>query len=119
MLLVETYLAPSKIHGMGLFAADLIRPGVTWWRFHPTWDKVFSVEEVAQLPTVAQKHLTTYGFFDGRKWTLCGDHASFVNHSATPNSSHMSELSISSANINAGDEITENYNDFDLRPAPF
>ena len=54
MLLVKTRLAPSTIHGIGLFADEFIPKGTEVWKFVPGFDLALSVDEVESLPEMAK-----------------------------------------------------------------
>ena len=86
MMLVRTRVAPSAIHGLGLFALGVIPKGAPVWRFEPGFDREFSPEEFAALPTEAQEHIRWFAYVNrdtgGR--VLSGDHTCFMNHSPAP-----------------------------------
>ena len=46
MLRVETKIGPSAIHGIGLFADQLITEGTVTWEFDPVFDAAFSEEQI-------------------------------------------------------------------------
>ena len=62
MLLVPTYVAPSSIEGLGLFAAAPIAKGTTVWRFDPLLDLVFPEGLLAGYPPGTQAFLRKYGY---------------------------------------------------------
>lgn len=111
MLLVKTFIAPSPIHGIGLFAGEDIPAGTVWWRFLYKFDQVLSAENVASLPELARQFWQTYAFRNLQGYmVLCGDHGRFVNHSDTPNSKEgPNGVSIAAVLIRNGEEITDNY----------
>ena len=120
MILVRTRVAPSAIHGMGLFAVDAIPIGTPIWRFEPGFDREFSAAQFAALPPEAQTHLRWFAFVNnatgGR--VLSGDHACFMNHSPDPNTGTptgaiLPIVTIARRDIAAGEELTCNYWDFD------
>ena len=49
MLLVKTYLDKSSIHGLGVFASQVIRKGTKVWRFVDGFDRVYSPTQFAKL----------------------------------------------------------------------
>ena len=120
MIFVRTRVAPSAIHGMGLFAVDAIPVGTPIWRFEPGFDREFSAAQFAALPPEAQTHLRWFAYVnkatDG--WVLSGDHACFMNHSPDPNTGASPEtappvVTVARRDIPAGEELTCNYWDFD------
>jgi SET domain-containing protein len=61
MLLVRTRLAPSAIHGLGVFAAEPIARGAEVWRFTPGFDLDLALRDIA-----AGEELTVdYALVDG------------------------------------------------------
>ena len=57
MMLIETRVAPSSIHGMGLFAVNAVPKNTPVWTFQPGFDRDFSPEQFAALPPPAQAHV--------------------------------------------------------------
>jgi len=60
MLMVETELRPSPIHGIGVFLLQPVAKGDLIWRFDSRIDRVYTEEEVATLPPHMQRFLRTY-----------------------------------------------------------
>ena len=50
MLLFDTELRESKIHGIGVFLLEPVREGDVIWRFDSRIDRVYSDWELAELP---------------------------------------------------------------------
>ena len=122
MLLVPTRLAPSGIHGLGVFAAAPITEGTPVWRFAKGLDMEFSPDIVDGLPEHARTFFSHYGYLDRnmKRIILCFDDARFVNHSDTPNvgtdyAQDPYGLDVALRDIAAGEEITMNYEDFEER----
>ncbi len=120
MMLVKTRVAPSPIHGLGLFTAEPIPQGTPIWRFEPGFDRTFSPAQFSALPPIVQAHLRWYSYVakENGHFVLSGDHTGFMNHSPTPNtgaSPNLTDTVITTAlrNIAAGEELTCNYYDFD------
>ena len=120
MMLIETRVAPSPIHGLGLFTAKAVPRNTPIWKFQPGFDQDFSPEQFAALPPPAQAHARWFSFIsqtDGHA-ILSGDHACFMNHSASPNTGAPADagpavVTVALRDIAAGEEITCNYFDFD------
>ena len=87
MLMVETELRISPIQGIGVFVTEPVRAGQLIWRFDSRIDRVFSDEEVREMPRELQRFLKTYSTLHAElnMWVLCGDNGRFFNHSDTPN----------------------------------
>ena len=115
MLCVKTKLLPSGIHGVGLFADEPIAAGTIVWKFDEGLDQRFSEEFYATRNAMLKGFLFTYAWLDASGWILCGDDARFVNHSALPNLGGGKALvSVALRDIPVGEELTEDYETFDL-----
>lgn len=114
MLRVPTRLAPSRIHGLGVFATQRIAKGTTVWDFDAPVDQAIHVNHLASLPPWVQQYVATYGYREGHMIVLCGDDARYFNHSKTPNcrSGHGTQT-IAVRDIEAGEELTDDYETFD------
>jgi SET domain-containing protein len=120
MMLIKTRVAPSQIHGTGLFAVDFVPSGTPIWRFQAGFDHVFSPEEFLALPEIARNHTRWFCFVskeDGHV-LLSGDHACFINHSPTPNTGAPLDAkppvtTVALRDIAAGEEITCDYFSYD------
>jgi len=120
MLLVPTHLAPSTIHGFGVFAVAPIADGTAVWRFAKGLDMEFISDIVETLPTHVRAFFSRYGYLDRnmRRIILCFDDARFVNHSGEPNvgtdyTQDPYGLDVALRDIAAGEEITMNYEGFE------
>ena len=114
MLRVETYVAPSPIHGLGLFAKKDIAAGTVIWRFTPVFDVTFSEVDLANLPKLNREEMEKHAYYCKRKqlYILGGDDIIYVNHSETPNVADRNDDYLAIKNISAGDELTENYSSY-------
>jgi uncharacterized protein len=115
MLLIKTYVDKSAIHGLGVFAAEFIRKGTKIWRFVEGFDRAYSPKEFARLPKPARDFLKDYGYrVDGEiLFTVDNDH--YINHSDAPNTYLKSGYAIARRNIRKGEEITNDYGEFDAK----
>ncbi len=115
MLLVATYVAPSAIEGLGLFAAEPIAAGAMIWRFDPLLDLILPDAHLASYPPATQGFLMKYGYRQrgtaGYR-VLDGDNGRFMNHSAQANTDNSGESSYATRDIAAGKEITCDYAEF-------
>ena len=120
MILIHTRVAPSTIHGMGLFTIGPVAKGTPIWRFEPGFDHDFSPEQFAALPLLAREHTRWFCFVskvDGHV-ILSGDHACFINHSPTNNTGappnpQSPVTTVALRDLAAGEEITCDYFAFD------
>ena len=115
MLSVPTYLAPSRISGMGLFAAKDLPAGTRIWAFSEGVDWRLSQEELESFPEPYRGRLRHYVYRDvAGFYVLCGDNAKFMNHDPDPNCSDADPtFTITLRPIPAGSELTCNYLEFD------
>jgi len=116
MMLIETRVAPSLIHGLGLFAVSPVPAGTPVWKFQPGFDHDFSPGQFAALPELARLHTRWFCFvskLDGHV-ILSGDHACFINHSeanntGTPPDARPPVTTLALRDLAPGEEITCNY----------
>lgn len=121
MLLVKTRLAPSHIHGIGLFAAEFIRKGTVVWESNPELDIRLTEEQISRLPEPCREQTRKYSYREKQTglYVLCGDDARFFNHSARPNcldvfTAEDGDLTLAARDIEEGEEMTCDYALFDL-----
>jgi SET domain-containing protein len=117
MLCVRTYLAPSPIDGIGLFAAEPIARGGLIWRFDPRFDVKLDLRDIPPGETLTRQWVMRYGYqpTDEPVYVVCGDNARFMNHSPNANADDVDDLTIALTEIAAGEEITCDYAKFDCR----
>jgi len=117
MLLVRAYLGSSTIHGIGLFAAELIPQGTRTWELTPPFDLILSSLEVQSLPGHARERFLHFAYHNSNdEYVLCWDDARFANHSNEPNTSFVAAdipYEYAVCDILAGEELTINYAQFD------
>jgi len=114
MMMIETELKPSPIHGLGVFLKIPVPKGGLVWRFDSRIDRVYSYAEVASLPEHIQVYLRTYSTWHeaSRLYVLCGDNGRYFNHSDTPTTvSNAISFGEDHAvrDLAAGEELTSNY----------
>ena len=114
MLMVETELRQSEIHGTGVFLKEPVRKGDLIWRFDSRIDRVYSEQELASLPERMQSFLRTYSTWHEatQLWILCGDNGRHFNHSDTPNTLSLGAGfgdDVAAVDLPAGVELTTNY----------
>lgn len=86
MLTVNTRIAPSTIHGIGLFAAQEIEAGTLVWKHSLSLDPVWLKDDVGELCGNEKAAMLNYCYVNSRgEYVLCGDDARFWNFSETPN----------------------------------
>ena len=114
MMMVDTELRPSPIHGLGVFLLAPVREGDLIWRFDARIDRVYSEAEVASLPEHVQRYVRTYSTWhdECRLFVLCGDNGRFFNHADAP-STRSNAISFgedrAARDLKAGEELTSDY----------
>jgi hypothetical protein len=114
MMMVESELRQSAIHGTGVFLLEPVRKGELIWRFDSRIDRVYSEAELAGLPERMQRFLRTYSTWHEatQLWILCGDNGRHFNHSDTPNTLSLGTGfgdDVAADDLPAGTELTTNY----------
>jgi SET domain-containing protein len=114
MLLVNTELRPSPIHGLGVFLREPVTAGQVIWRFDSRIDRAYCPEEIDSLPEHVQAYLRTYSTWheDSRLYVLCGDNGRYFNHSAEPNTVSAGVCfgdDTAARDLPAGVELTTDY----------
>jgi len=120
MMLIKTTVRPSPIHGLGLCSVASVPRGTPIWQFEPGFDHDFSPQQYAALPPLARDHIRWFCYVnrDNGHYILSGDHACFINHSASPNTGTPNRpqpalQTVALRDIAAGEEITCDYYAYD------
>jgi uncharacterized protein len=114
MMMVDTEVRASAIHGLGTFLLEPVRKGQLIWRFDSRIDRIYSEDEIHTLPPHLQRFMRTYStWHDGLKvWVLCGDNGRHFNHSDSPNT-HSNAIAfgddVAAEDMPAGTELTTDY----------
>lgn len=116
MLLVPTYVAPSEISGVGLYAGTDLDEGTVIWEYDGSVDWRLSPEQLEAFPEPYRSRMRHYVYLDGGGlYILCGDNAKFMNHSEHPNCDDPDgAYTITRRAIAAGEELTCDYRQFDV-----
>ena len=114
MLMVETELRASPIHGIGVFLTERVRSGDLIWRFDSRIDRVFSDAELREMPERLQRFMRTYSTLHGdlKLWVLCGDNGRHFNHSDRPNTRSLGIAfgdDVAAEDLAPGTELTSDY----------
>ncbi len=117
MLLVPTYVGPSRIEGVGVFAAEDIPAGTLIWELNPAFDRLLETAQLATLPPVLREFAERYGYpypHDPTQLVLEMDNGRFMNHALHPNTSFIDpDAGYTILTVKAGSELTCNYGEFD------
>lgn len=114
MMMVETELRPSPIHGIGVFVAQPVKAGDLIWRFDSRIDRVFSDAELQTFPEALKDFLAVYSTYHEASglWVLCGDNGRHFNHSETPSTLSKGIAfgdDVAACDLEVGDELTSDY----------
>lgn len=117
MLLVPTYVAPSRIEGVGVFAAEAIPNGTLIWQLDPNLDRLIRREDIAALPPLFRSFVERYGYpypHDPDVLIVELDNGRFMNHASQPNTRFDDpDAGFTLRDIAAGEELTCDYAEFD------
>ncbi len=122
MFLVKTKLGKSKIHGIGVFSDEFIPKGTLVQKFIEEIDLEIAPETVNVLPELLKNNLLHYAYKHKTtgKYILNADDARFLNSSENPNligDEFNKEADVAIRDIEKGEELTVNYQDFDAEAA--
>jgi hypothetical protein len=118
MLLIKTRVLPGK-YGLSLHTLVDIPKDAIIWQYNPIVDKEILLHSVQYLTEIQKEFLQKYAYNDGKKLILCSDDARYFNHSFDYFNCndwiHPVLGSVTSAKrfIEAGEELTSNYGNFD------
>jgi SET domain-containing protein len=117
MMLVATYVAPSAIEGVGIFAAEPISAGALIWRLEPGLDRLIGRAELGGLCGVFRDFVHRYSYpypHDPERLIVELDNGRFMNHSDAPNTVFSDpDAGFTLRDISRGEELTCNYAEFD------
>lgn len=117
MMTVPTYVGPSAIEGVGVFAAAPIKAGDLVWTLEEKLDLLLTDAELAALPELQRGFVERYGYAHMTRpgiVVLEFDNGRFMNHADAPNTDFRdAEMGWAIRDIAEGEEITCNYAEFD------
>ena len=116
MFLVPTYVGPSEIEGVGVFAAAQIPKGTRIWVLDENFDRVLTDAEIERLGEEQRAFVERYGYPHTTKPGLTIlelDNGRFMNHSNAPNTDFRNPaFGVVIRDIAEGEEITCDYEEF-------
>ncbi|MEX0748592.1 MAG: SET domain-containing protein [Candidatus Saccharimonadales bacterium] len=121
MIHINYKLQESKLHGVGLFAAQDIKKGALVYTASPLLDLDLTQKEFDQLNKKEREEVLWWGFFDvpSQKWHVDFDVSKFINHSfdasLTQDENHDEAYLVATRDIGAGEELTQNYLEFESK----
>lgn len=117
MLTVSSYLAPSAIDGIGVFAGEDIERGRLIWSLNPKFDIFIHPSEMEAYPPHLRGFIARYTYphleMPGVV-VLDSDNGRFMNHTLAPNTDfRIFDKGYALFDIAQGEELTCNYHEFD------
>ena len=117
MMLVQTYVAPSEVEGVGVFAAKKIEKGDLIWRYDPSFDRLVPATWARDHTPMMQDFLKKYAYpahDEPEMLVIEIDNGRFMNHTETPNTDFTRVIEgYALRDIEPGEELTCNYSEFD------
>jgi uncharacterized protein len=120
MMIVPTYLAPSRINGIGLFAGAFISKGTVVWEFDGRVDLLVTDAEFDAMPPATREVVERYAYINEKGHRIfCNDNAKFMNHEDDANLEAVmlsKEYGVDRAkrDIQEDEELTIDYRQFDI-----
>jgi SET domain-containing protein len=120
MMLVKNYVAPSRIHGVGVFASERIAEGTRIYEFVEGVDIVMTREQAAAYGAEFARFMRIFAYVDpvDRTMVISVDNSRFMNHADQPNTDWDEHFGWATRDIEKGEEITCDYFNFWFEP-PF
>ncbi|ATH08572.1 SET domain-containing protein-lysine N-methyltransferase [Halobacteriovorax marinus] len=116
MLNIKTYIAPSKIQGLGLFSSQKIKKGQLVWSFDERIDIKYTIEQWEELKRELHRDsfdtLQNFAYKENDFYINCMDNAQYMNHHTFDfNIENSSDLSMMFAtrDISINEELLYNY----------
>ena len=114
MLLTNTYVGPSGIHGNGLFVNEDLAAGTIIWQFHKStcqaYFKRLFLSYCYGLNENELREALNYSYVRNGVVYKVLDNTKFINHSLEPNIAFLDDKTMMAiTDIKAGSELFENY----------
>ena len=111
-------LKPSIHHGIGLFSGEDIKERQLIYSEGPELDVNLTIEKFNTLSEPEEKEVQYWGYWNKEKgvWHVDFDSSRFINHSSDPNITRVQGDSVrlvALRDITAGEELTQNYREFE------
>jgi SET domain-containing protein len=87
MLLIDTYLDKSKIHGVGVFSNQNVKKGEKIKEVRPEFEIEFNSDNLPKMPLALSNFISTHSYERelGSKILVLGiDNEKYLNHSTNP-----------------------------------
>lgn len=119
MIHIKYALKTSDLHGIGLFTDEPLKKGQLVYTASPDLDLNITQEQFDSLDQKEKDEILWWGFFDepSQKWHVDFDVSKFINHAkdatVTQDDSHDDAYLVAARDIAVGEEITQNYLEFE------
>lgn len=117
MMIVPTYVGPSEIEGVGVFAAEPIPAGTAIWTLDERFDHLFTASDFASMNELTRLFVDRYGYPHMTREGITVvefDNGRFMNHSAMPNTDFTDpNVGWVIRDVAANEELTCDYGQFD------
>lgn len=117
MMLIPTYVAPSDVEGVGVFASEPIKKGTLIWRYEPSFDRLVPAAWLDEQSATMQDFLRKYAYpaHDQPDMLVIEiDNGRFMNHTTAPNTDFKKVIEgYALRDIAPGEELLCNYSEFD------
>ena len=120
MMIVKNYVAPSAIHGVGVFAGEDIKQGTRIYEVIEAVDIVMTQEQAAAYGDEFARFMRIFAYVEpsDRTMVISVDNSRFMNHAQEPNTGWDDRFGWATRDIHKGEEITCDYYTFWYKP-PF
>ena len=121
MLHIKYKLDRSKLHGIGLFTVENLGKRQLVYTASPILDVNLTQEQFNLLDEKEKKEVAYWGFWDesNRIWHVDFDSSRFINHSPNPtltqDPNHKDTYLVTARALKAGEELTQNYLEFESK----
>ncbi|BBC71377.1 SET domain-containing protein-lysine N-methyltransferase [Altererythrobacter sp. B11] len=116
-MIVPTYVGPSAIEGIGIFAVSPIERGAAIWSLDERYDLLLTPADLETMGPLQRDFVERYGYPHMTRPGLTVvefDNGRFMNHADLPNTDFTDpRTGWAIRDIAAGEEITCNYAEFD------
>lgn len=121
MIHISYKLRSSELHGIGLFANQVIKKGQLVYTASPLLDLDITQEQFDGLDQKEKDEILWWGFFDrpSQRWHVDFDVSKFINHATgatvTQSEDHDEAYLVAARDIRPGEELTQNYLEFETQ----
>lgn len=121
MFHIKYKLDKSKLHGIGLFTLRGLKKGQVVYTASPLLDVNITQDEFNCLSENEKNEIKYWGFWDGPNnvWHVDFDNSKFINHSVNPtltqDPKHKVAYLVTTRDVGAGEELTQNYLEFESK----